>query len=267
MTEAPTEKMKNEQVITGHPEIKVSIITPAYNAEKYIEETIQSVKAQSHSNWEMIVIDDGSTDNTASIVAHFAKEDGRIILIKNGQNKGVALSRNEGLKIANGKYAAFLDSDDLWDEDKIKKQLDFMETNHCVITFTSYQKFSAKTREYGKVIKAPKSVSAEELLGNTIIGCLTVMVNREEAGEFYMPNLKHMEDQATWYSIMQRGYEAYGLPDVLAYYREEDKSLLSNKAKAAKLQWNVYRSYFRFSVGKSVGYFAKYAKNAVKKYI
>ncbi len=247
-------------------DIKVSIITPAYNSGKYIDETIQSVINQTHKNWEMIIVDDCSSDDTQLIVKEYASKDKRIKLISNKENYGVAISRNIGLKKAKGKYVAFIDSDDLWDKEKLKKQLVFMENNTIYFSFSSYQKFDSNSGKKEKVINVPLVITANEILENTIIGCLTVMINREKIGDFYMPNLNHMEDNATWYSILKKGYNAYGIQEILAYYREGTASLTSSKAKAALQQWRVYRDYFHFTVMQSVTYFVKWGYHAVIKH-
>ena len=247
-------------------DIKVSIITPAYNSGKYIDETIQSVINQTHKNWEMIIVHDCSSDDTQLIVKEYASKDKRIKLISNKENYGVAISRNIGLKKAKGKYVAFIDSDDLWDKEKLKKQLVFMENNTIYFSFSSYQKFDSNSGKKEKVINVPLVITANEILENTIIGCLTVMINREKIGDFYMPNLNHMEDNATWYSILKKGYNAYGIQEILAYYREGTASLTSSKAKAALQQWRVYRDYFHFTVMQSVTYFVKWGYHAVIKH-
>lgn len=267
VVEGGTGEIKKNDMDLQDSSIKVSIIMPAYNAESYIKDAIESVLLQTYPNWELLVIDDCSTDKTVEIVNQCATEDARIRLIHNKVNLGVALTRNVAIKNASGKYIAFLDSDDLWDTKKLATQLAFMERNGYNLSFTSYQKFSTTTGQVGKIVRAPKMVGAEQLLGNTIIGCLTVMYNCDELGKVYMPNLQHMEDNATWYSIMKRGYVAYGLDENLAKYREGNTSLTSNKRKAALKQWKVYREYFLFSRLKSAQYFMKYAINALKKYI
>ena len=248
------------------PSIKVSIIMPAYNASKYLVDSVESVKKQSFKNWELIIIDDCSIDNTAELIKSMSEKDSRIIFMQNTENCGVAQTRNAGIKVATGKYIAFLDSDDIWFPNKLERQLEFMEKNRYAFSFSSYLKFDSNTGKNGKIVRAPKVVVAEELLGNTIIGCLTVIYNREKIGKVYMPNIKHMEDNATWYSVLAQGYKAYGLDEVLAKYRENNNSLTANKWHSAILQWDIYRDYFKFSRAKSAKYFVQYVFNALKKY-
>lgn len=245
---------------------KVSVITPAYNASRYLAETVASVQGQTFSDWEMIIVDDCSKDNTYELACSLVEKDKRIIVIKHEKNSGVAAARNTALDAASGDFIAFLDSDDLWMPNKLEKQLMFMEDNSYVLTYTMYQKFKTDTGQRGKIIKAPKKMTAAAIYGNTSIGCLTVMVNRKKVGTFHMPLIKHTEDNCTWQEILSRGYVAYGLNENLALYREGNFSLTNNKKKAAGQQWNTYREYYKFSIFKSAFYFGCYAFNAVKKH-
>lgn len=244
----------------------VSIITPAYNAEVYIAETIDSVQKQSYLNWELLIIDDCSTDNTCSIVEMYSHNDGRIKLIRQPMNGGVARARNTGLENAKGSFIAFLDSDDKWANDKLYKQMQFMELSNCVFCYSQYQNFNSITGALGRIIRIPNKMRANDILGNTAIGCLTVLINKSVVGDFRMPLLGHTEDNVTWYEILQKGYTAYGIQETLAYYRVGNSSLTSNKGKAAKQQWSVYREYFKFSRHLSLYYFSKYCINAVIKH-
>lgn len=244
---------------------KVSVITPAYNASRYLAESVASVQGQTFSDWEMVIVDDCSKDNTYELACSLAENDKRIIVIKHEKNSGAAAARNTALDVATGDFIAFLDSDDLWMPNKLEKQLMFMEDNGYVLTYTMYQKFKTDASQRGKIIKCPKKMTAAAIYGNTSIGCLTVMVNRKKVGPFHMPLIKHTEDNCTWQEILSRGFVAYGLNENLALYRE-DNSSLTNKKKAAMQQWNTYREYYKFSVFKSAFYFGCYAFNAVKKH-
>lgn len=244
----------------------ISIITPAFNASNLIEQTIKSVLAQTYTDWEFIIIDDCSQDDTVSVVEEFVKNDSSIKLIKQEVNQGVAAARNAGLEVAKGEFIAFLDSDDLWAPEKLEKQINFMKKNNCCFSYTMYQNFQTSNGSLGKIIKVPKKMRAKDILGNTAIGCLTVMVNRSMTGDFRMPLLGHTEDNCTWYEILNRGYEAMGIREVLAYYRVGNASLTKNKGNAAKQQWSTYRDYYKFSVVKSAYYFIQYAIHAVIKH-
>lgn len=242
----------------------VSIITPAYNAEKFLSDTISSVQSQTFQNWELIIVDDCSTDNTNVLANDYAKEDGRIKIIKAPKNGGVAAARNIGLEYAQGEYIAFLDSDDLWKPSKLEKQLTFMKEKGCVLSYTDFQKFNFDDGSLGKVIRCPKKMRANDILKNTAIGCLTVMVDKKQAGEFRMPSLNHTEDNCTWYHILKNTNQtAYNLGEVLSLYRDGNASMTKNKGKSAKQQWQTYRNYFKFSRMKSAYYFSWYAFNAI----
>ncbi len=246
----------------------VSIITPAYNAERHIKYTIESVMKQDYNNWEMLIIDDGSKDTTKFIIEGFVKIDKRIKLISLTENKGVAYARNVGLKEAKGKYIAFLDSDDLWYPHKLSTQINFMNKNGYAFTFSSYEIIDNEGRKLNKVIKAPEVVDYKRLLRGNPIGCLTVILDREKIGDFEMPNIKH-EDFATWLEITKRGFIAYGISEPLALYRRSNKSVSSNKIKSAFWTWNIYRHHQKLCFIKSIKclcwyvffYLMKYYKN------
>ena len=245
----------------------VSVIIPAYNSEKYISETIESVQKQSFQDWEAIIVDDCSTDQTFLLAKKYAIRDSRIRVIKMPQNRGVAVARNVGLENASGDYIAFVDSDDLWKPDKLQKQFAFMQKNGCVLSYSDYQFFDTDNGALGKVMRCPKQMSANDILRNTAIGCLTVMVNRKRAGEFKMPLLSHTEDNCTWYQILKRTNQiALNVGEVLSLYRKGNESLTSNKFKAAKQQWGTYRNYYKFSIIKSAYFFICYSCNAIMKY-
>ncbi|WP_050638536.1 glycosyltransferase family 2 protein [Candidatus Stoquefichus sp. SB1] len=243
----------------------VSIITPAYNCEEFIEETIDSVLNQTYQNWEMIIIDDCSTDKTSVLVNKYSLEDSRIKLVSLNKNGGVSNARNIGLSKAQGSFVAFLDSDDIWAKNKLENQISFMEKNDYYITYSSYAKFITTTQDVKSVISVPHKMEKNDILKNTIIGCLTVIINVEEVGSIEMPNISHAEDQCTWINVLERGYVAYGINEVLAYYRINSTSLSGNKIEAAKKQWTVYRKYHHFSILKSLYYYFYYAINVLKR--
>ena len=246
---------------------RVSVITPAYQAALFLEETIKSVQAQTFSDWEMIIVDDRSKDDTYALALRLAEKDKRIKVLRNEKNSGVAATRNKALDVAMGEYIAFLDSDDLWLPQKLEKQVEFMDTGQYVLTYTNYQKFSSETGERNnKIIRAPATMTSKQIYGDTSIGCLTVMVNRNKSGPFHMPLLGHTEDNITWQEILARGYMAYRLDEVLSLYREGNTSLTSGKKNAAKQQWSTYRDYYKFSIPKSTFYFTQYAFHAFKKH-
>lgn len=241
----------------------VSIITPSYNAEKFISKTIESVINQTYLNWEMIIVDDCSTDDTISIIKSFSSYENRIILIENQINVGAAETRNIALRKAKGNFIAFLDSDDIWLNKKLETQINFMIDNDRAFTFSNYNLIDEKGNDLLKEIHVPKSIGYFGYLKNTIIGCLTVVVNKEKVGYFEMPLIKSSHDMALWLLIMKRGFIAYGIPNTLASYRLVSNSNTVNKQKAALDVWRVYREFENLNIIKSSFYFTFYAFNAI----
>ncbi|PEZ86250.1 glycosyl transferase [Bacillus cereus] len=245
---------------------RVSIITPSYNANSFIKKTIQSVQSQTYKNWEMIIIDDVSKDNTCKLIKEESKKDNRIRLIELKENSGAAIARNTGINDARGKYVAFLDSDDLWLPEKLEKQLDFMQNNDIAFSFTGYQIMNQDGTLTDKIVHVPGKINYNGLLKNTIIGCLTVMVDIEKLGRIQMPNIRTRQDTATWLKILREGHYAYGLDEVLSQYRKVEKSISSNKFKMAKMNWKLYREIEGLSILKSAWCFGNYALNGVVKH-
>lgn len=243
----------------------VSIITPSYNSSKFIEECVNSVISQTYLEWEMIIVDDCSTDNSRNLITKFAKEDDRIKPIFLEENVGAAEARNIAIKKSQGKYIAFLDSDDLWKNNKLEKQLSFMNERNIAFSFTSYQPISENGMDKYSVIKVPYQIDYHSYLKNTIIGCLTVVIDRDKTGNFEMPNIRSSHDMALWLLIMKRGFSAYGLNKNLAYYRIVSTSNTSKKWKAAKEVWDVYRKVEQLNIVYSAICFVGYVYNAIKK--
>lgn len=244
---------------------EVSIITPSYNSSHFIENCIKSVLSQSFNDWELLIVDDCSKDNSLNLIKSITKGDDRIQLIALDENVGAAEARNIAIRQAQGSYIAFLDSDDVWKSDKLEKQLAFMKSENIAFSFTSYQPMSENGNDFYAVIQAPKSITYKQYLRNTIIGCLTVIIDREKTGDFEMPNIRSSHDMALWLLIMKRGFKAYGLQDNLAFYRIVSSSNTAKKWKAAKEVWDVYRKVEKLSIIHSALNFLGYAFNAVKK--
>jgi teichuronic acid biosynthesis glycosyltransferase TuaG len=239
----------------------VSIITPVYNAQSTIKATLDSIVSQSYKDWELILVNDASTDDSKAIAEPYLKKDKRIKWIDMAQNSGAAKARNFAIDHARGQYLAFLDSDDAWDSTKLDKQLKFMRDHAYGFTFTAYK----TTR--GRIIKAPSVLSYNELIINNQIGCLTVIVDRRSTGDFLMPDYRKGQDHLTWLMLMKRGIKAYGLNEVLATYTEGNTNSLSgNKLKAAKRQWFNYRKALGLGFFISSLYFIKYVYYSFKKY-
>ena len=242
----------------------VSIIMPVFNASRYVIESVESIIAQTYNNWELIIVDDCSIDDTLEKIDKYIKRDNRIRVIKLNENLGVAKERNIAIEEANGRYIAFLDSDDKWKYNKLEKQLAFMNKNSYGLSFTAYEYIDSNS-DKGKVVEVPNYQDYKMGLKNTIIGCLTVIVDRQITGEFYMPVISHGEDHFTWLALMKRGFNAYGLNECLAEYRITQTSLSSNKFKSIKMQWKNYRRIAKLPIYKCVYYFGCYILNAILK--
>ena len=245
----------------------VSIITPSYNSSRFINECVNSVLGQTYTNWELIIVDDASNDNSRELISNIAARDNRIKFVFLTKNIGVAGSRNIALEKSKGRYIAFLDSDDVWKKEKLTKQIHFMQSNNVLFSFSSYEPMSENGIEIFKEIKAPFKIDYNTLLKNTIIGCLTVVLDKDKIGDFKVPNLKTSQDLALWLSIMKDGVIAYGIKQSLAYYRIVGKSNTSNKFKVFVGIWKVYRNEEGLGYMKSIWCFLNYAFNAVKKRI
>jgi glycosyltransferase involved in cell wall biosynthesis len=237
---------------------------PAYNSAAFIEESIKSVLAQTYKAWELLIVDDCSTDDTGNIIDEWYRKDNRIKSFRLEKNSGAAVARNKALLHAKGRYIALLDSDDIWHPEKLKKQVAFMQDNGATLTHTAYQEIDENGKLVLGIIKAPKSTTYDQMLNNSVIGCPTAMYDSESLGKVEMPNVFH-EDYATWLKILGNGSVAKGLDESLAYYRIHKGSLNRNKIKAAWYRWRVYRYSEGLPLGKSISYFASYLFSGVKK--
>lgn len=218
----------------------VSIITPMFNAQNYIEKTIRSVQAQTYGKWEMIVVDDYSTDHSVEIVRRFAENDSRIRCLCNENNMGVAATRNRAMEAADGQYLAFLDSDDLWVPDKLERQLALLAAKHCAFVYGGCDVMDEQGNDLQKIRHVPEHITYQELLWGNVIPCLTVLVDRTQTRDFRMPAIGH-EDYATWLTIMRDIREGYGIDEVLGHYRVNRNSVSGNKLRTIKWTWNIYR--------------------------
>lgn len=264
-------KNKEQQINTDelHQQYEdglVSIITPAYNAAAYIAETIESVLAQTYLNWEMLIVNDCSKDNTAEIVQSYAAKDKRIKLINLKQNSGAAAARNTALQNAKRQIIAFLDSDDLWKKEKLQKQIQFMQQNGYAFTYTSYEHFKEVKENIQNQVQIPKSLNYKQALKGNKIGCLTVMLDRKQIANIHFTTQKH-EDYILWLNILKQGITAYGMQESLALYRTgNSKSVSSNKLQSALWTWKVYRESQKLSVVKTMYYFLYYFINGILKH-
>jgi glycosyltransferase involved in cell wall biosynthesis len=240
----------------------VSIITPAFNSEKYIGEAITSVQSQTYMDWEMIIVDDCSDDNTVNVVESFAAQDPRLRLVQMSDNAGPAVARNTAIEMSSGRYIAFLDSDDTWVPDKLERQIAFMKLNDYPFTFTAYEKINHSGVQVGRV-SVPVRVTYQDLLKVCTIGCLTVIFDTNYFGKQYMPPIRKRQDYGLWLKLLKQTDYAYGLNQVLAQYRLHDESISSNKFSAASHQWMLYRNHQKFGFFKTLYYFSHYASNGL----
>lgn len=243
----------------------VSIITPCYNAGAYLSQTIQSVLAQSYPDWELLLVDDCSTDDTASIIQQFSVKDSRIKYFRTDRPSGSpTLPRNMGVENALGRYIAFLDSDDAWLPDKLEKQVKLLEDKRVAIAFSDYEKMSEDGERNSRVVKAPLKVNYKQLLRGNVIGCLTAMYDTAKVGKMYFMQHTH-EDYILWLSILKKGFVAVNTGTVEALYRVRRNSVSSNKLKVLSWQWDIYRNVEKVGLLKAMYYFAHYAYKAYRK--
>lgn len=231
----------------------VSIITPCYNSESFIAETINSVQKQSYQHWELLITDDGSTDNSINIIEKFIAKDARIKLFKIS-NAGAAVARNHSIKHAKGTFIAFLDSDDVWLPKKLEKQINFMQTNDYALTFTSYQRMTEEGVLLNDVVNAHQKLSYKSMLTSNKIGCLTAIYNQEKLGKIYMPLIRKRQDYGLWLNILKQIDFAYGLQEVLATYRLRNFSMSAKKTEMVKWNWKLYREIEQKSITKAIYY-------------
>ena len=273
----------------------VSIIVPVYRAEAYIAETIAMVIGQTYRNWELLLIDDCSPDGSAAVIGSvldkYRKRDlytdgadgriqrqeyhirsaqeytdgtgRRIVLVHKQKNEGAAAARNTGLAMAQGRYIAFLDADDVWFSRKLELELAFMRDRQAGFVFTAYEFGDEQARPTGKVVHVPPELTYREALSRTVIFTTTVLLDRERIPDdlMHMPSVES-EDTATWWQILRAGYTACGLDETLAVYRRPPKSLSSNKFTAMRRIWYLYRRQEKLSVFSSARYFILWAYRA-----
>lgn len=243
----------------------VSIVIPVYNSAKYLEKTIESINKQTYKNYEAIFIDDGSTDNSIEIIKKYQLQNNRIIIIKNS-HQGVSKARNIGIKCAKGRYLTFLDSDDIWLENKIERQLDFIKKYNYSFVYCNFKYISDDGKRISKEIKTGKITDYDRSLKNLRILTITTMIDLNKIPKelCYMPDVMN-EDLATWWKILRNNYIAYGQDEVLAYYRKTKRSRSSKKYITAYSRWKLYRNQEKLSLGKTILCFCCYIINAIIK--
>lgn len=244
----------------------VSIIVPVYKAENYIEETIRHVAAQTYTDWELLLVVDGSGDRSAQVIQDYqeAESENRLRLIVNEENMGAAKARNKGLQEAKGRYIAYVDADDLWMPEKLELELQFMREKQAAFVFSGYEFADQHGVGTGKVVHVPERMSYTDALKNTTIFTSTVLFDTQLIPRelLEMPDIKS-EDTALWWKVLRSGYTAYGLDRNLVLYRRPAESLSSNKVEAIRRIWNLYRRAEGLSIPRSAYYFCFWAVRAV----
>lgn len=245
----------------------VTVITPVYNSESFIHLTIDSVRNQSYTNWEMICVDDCSTDNSESIIREYIKQDSRIHYYKLDKNQGAAKARNKAIEMSKGRYIAFLDSDDLWKKNKLESQIEFMKSKGVVLTHTQYDSIDENGKLINKLIETKKDkVVYKDMLSKNHLGCLTVMYDSQKLGKVYMPDIRMRQDHALWIKIMKKGYASFKLNEVLATYRVHENSMSSSKFRLVGYHWKLLRDIENLNIFSSIYYTCKWMLNGFSKY-
>ena len=243
----------------------ISIVLPLYNAEKYIEETLISILNQTYQNFELLIINDASTDKSLDIVKEYSEKYSNIKIVNLRENSGVSNARNTGIANSKGEYVAFIDSDDIWKENKLELQIEYMIKNDILFSFTSYEMKFCNSDKPNKIISVPKKINYEELLKGNPIACFTVICKKEVLNKTRFANVKH-EDYVMWLSIAKK-IPLYGLNENLGIYRKHENSISSNKFKSASWVWNIYRNVEKLDLFNSIKFFSYYIIKAIFKHI
>lgn len=243
----------------------VSIIMPTYNSAAYIAEAITSVLNQTYTDWELLVVDDGSTDHSLDIVREFCSQDTRIHLLFNDSHTGMPSSpRNYALQQAQGRYIAFLDSDDVWLPAKLSEQIPLFNHSNVAVVYSDYEKISSTGERRGRVVRAPHTCDYRQLLYGNVIGNLTGIYDRQKVGTVKILDIHH-EDYAMWLQILKHGYIARNTDSVTAFYRLHESSVTSKKISLVSWQWNIYRNIEHLSLPYSCFCYVSYAIRALWK--
>lgn len=233
----------------GDKDSLVSIVVPVYQVERFIEETIECVQKQTYEDWELLLVDDCSKDRSCALIEEKAAKDARICLIHQETNQGAAAARNYGVSYAKGRYLCFLDSDDLWEPEKLEKEIHFMQEKQAGFVFTGYEFADEYGKGLGKIVRVPEEIVYSEALRNTTIFTSTVMIDRSKIKDedIFMPKIAS-EDTATWWHLLKVYGKAYGLDKNLVKYRRSANTLSSNKLEAIKRIWRLYRKQEKLNV-------------------
>ncbi|MCW8127950.1 glycosyltransferase family 2 protein [Microbulbifer halophilus] len=238
---------------------RVSVVMPAFNVAPFIQMSIESVLNQSHSKLELIVVDDCSTDRTSELINRFVSIDPRVRVLNSKENLGGAGARNLGLEVAQYRYVAFIDGDDLWHQEKLRRQIDAITAQRAQISYTAIQKVDSKGRPFGATQCVQLEVDYNALLANPLIACSSVLLDYDAVGRPLMPDIRKRQDFAFWLKLLREGAVARGIDDPLTYYRVRPGSLSANKLSAAVYTWRVYRSFESLPLKKALPSFISYA--------
>lgn len=255
----------NETLKSSHEPL-VTVIIPVHNGERYIESSVRSVMTQTYNNWEMLIIDDSSTDNTCMIANKLADEDKRINLIKNPCNMGTARTRNRGLELSKGDYVAFLDADDVWKKDKLHLQMEKLKSENADLAYSSYAIVDSDGEASRSAYMVPETITFDGLLKENVIGCSTVILSAEIAKKYRFVEDYYHEDYCLWLNLLRDGYKAAGCSEVLVEWRLITNSRSFNKRNSAMYRWKIYREYLNLPVRKSIRLFFCYFIGGIKKY-
>jgi teichuronic acid biosynthesis glycosyltransferase TuaG len=246
----------------------ISIIVPVYNAEKYIISTIDCVRRQSFTNWELLLVEDCGTDSSRTLINDYIRQigDDRIHLICQPSNMGAAKARNRGLAEAKGRYIAYIDADDIWEWNKLEREMAFMKEKKAGFVFTGYEFADESGAGLGKIVRVPERLTYRQALKNTTIFTSTVMFDTDKIDkeQLNMPEIKS-EDTALWWKLLRMGYVAWGLNENLVKYRRSENTLSSNKLEAVRRVWNLYRKSENMGIIRSIWYFFFWGFNAVRR--
>lgn len=254
--------MVEDQIMYNMP--FVSVVMPVYNAEKYILESVQSVLNQTYHNYELIIVDDASTDRSTELITSICKDNASVKMIRLAENGGVSHARNTGIENSKGEYIAFIDSDDIWKADKLKLQMRFMIENSILFSFTSYEITYEDSKKDNTYVQCPQVVNYQRLLYGNPIPCFTVICHRSLLKDYHFEKTKH-EDYVLWLQLAKK-YTLYGFDCNLGIYRSHSQSISSNKMKAAGWVWDIYRNKEHLGFFKSCYCYFRYAVNGILKH-
>lgn len=244
----------------------VSIVTPTYNSANFIFETVSSIKKQTYPNWELIMVDDGSSDDTVSLLKKFASEDKRITWERLSQNSGPAIARNTGIEKAKGHYLTFIDADDIWFPEFIETSIKAINTSGCPFVFASYKRLDEDLNPLYPDFIVPEKVTYTDILKSNSISCLTAFIDIQKLGKKFMPQIRKRQDMGLWLKYLKETDFALGIKKPLAIYRIRKNSLSRNKWALLKYQWDFYRKVEKLTFTRSVYYMTNWFYRGLKKY-